>query len=242
MYGGMCHGLFTLSLIELRSLADRLGIHLEFNILLGESLITRGRNRIAHEFMQSDCTHLMFIDSDIQFQAQDVFRLIDCNLPIVAGCYPLKQINWDNISKVSGLVDAKDLGELGGNLVVSFREDSFAVDKPTEVYETGTGFMLIKRSVFKSLESRITPHFENHTRSGCVELIRGYFNTGVNEVGKFLSEDYMFCLEYRMAGGKVWVLPSIELNHIGQYVYKGSILQMARLEERLKNDNTTKTQ
>lgn len=61
---------------DLSALAKAYGIEIKFYYLFNESLITRARNYCADEFMRSDCTHLMFIDSDIGFNANDVIAML----------------------------------------------------------------------------------------------------------------------------------------------------------------------
>ena len=72
MYGGNCGGQYTRAMIELQKICSEYEIQTEFFFLFNESLITRARNYCADEFMRSDYTHLMFIDSDIGFNPHDV--------------------------------------------------------------------------------------------------------------------------------------------------------------------------
>ena len=72
MYGGQCAGMFTKSCNDLSALAMHYKIPLKFYYLFNESLITRARNYCCDEFLRSDCTHLMFIDSDISFNPNDI--------------------------------------------------------------------------------------------------------------------------------------------------------------------------
>ena len=76
MYGGMCAGMFCKSTNDLSALFRAHNIELKFYYLFNESLITRARNYCADEFMRSDSTHLLFIDSDIGFNAQDVLAML----------------------------------------------------------------------------------------------------------------------------------------------------------------------
>ena len=75
MYGGQAAGMYTKSSVDLATLATKYEMDVRFFYLFNESLITRARNYIADEFMRSDCTHLMFIDSDIGFDPNDVLTL-----------------------------------------------------------------------------------------------------------------------------------------------------------------------
>ena len=75
MYGGQCAGIYTKSSTDLAAAALKYGVECRFFFLFNESLITRARNYLVDEFMRSDCTHLMFIDSDIGFDPTDVLAL-----------------------------------------------------------------------------------------------------------------------------------------------------------------------
>ena len=57
--------------------------------------------------MASDCTHLMFIDADIQFDGNDILKLLHHNLPVVCGAYPTKSLGE---RYVINLVDSEKIG------------------------------------------------------------------------------------------------------------------------------------
>ena len=53
-------------------------------------------------FLQSDCTHFMFIDADIEFDPMDVLSLMflcdeESDKDIVCGVYPKKHVAWDKV-------------------------------------------------------------------------------------------------------------------------------------------------
>src|SRR5210317_1932527 len=81
MYGGLCHGMYTKSTADLARLCQHYGIDVRFFYLFNESLITRARNYCVDEFLRSDYTHLMFIDSDIGFDPNDVLSLLALSDP-----------------------------------------------------------------------------------------------------------------------------------------------------------------
>jgi hypothetical protein len=102
MYGGACAGLFTKSVADLTSMCTSHGIELRTYFLFNESLITRARNYICDEFMRSNSTHMLFIDSDIGFDPRDVIAMLalqsdDTEYDVLAAPYPKKTISWEKI-------------------------------------------------------------------------------------------------------------------------------------------------
>ena len=112
-------------------------------------------------------------------------------------------------------------------------DDTMSLQKPTEISESGTGFMLIKRETFEQF-SKAYPHLKyisdlNNSVWHNKELM-AYFDTVIDEKTKrYLSEDYMFCQFARKAGLKVWLCPWVKLQHIGNYTYKGDFISTLTL-------------
>jgi hypothetical protein len=77
----------------LRALRDlpRHGIELMFNSQAGDGLIGRSRAVMVSEFLATDCTHLMFIDSDIGFEPEYINHLLEADQEIVCGLYRKRQ-------------------------------------------------------------------------------------------------------------------------------------------------------
>ena len=109
MYGAQCTGTYTKACTDLALMAGANGIDIRFYFLFNESLVQRARNYIADEFLISDCTHLLFIDSYIGFSSRDVIGLIAValqdkdNFNIVTGPYPKKTIAWEKVAKAAQL-------------------------------------------------------------------------------------------------------------------------------------------
>lgn len=163
MYGGMCSGQYTNSCVNLAMMAKEYDLDYRFFFIYNESLITRARNYLVDEFLRSDCTHLMFIDSDIGFDANDVIALAaiadpDSDKDIVCGPYPKKCIAWE---KVKRAVD-KGFADKDPNVLENFVGDyvfnpadgtsEIGIWDPVEVMEGGTGFMMIQRRVFEKFK------------------------------------------------------------------------------------------
>lgn len=286
MYGGQCAGMYSRSIADLSALCTHHGISLQLYYLFNESLITRARNYCCDEFMRSGATHLMFIDSDIGFNANDVLGLLalsrhkDNGFDVVAGPYPKKCISWEKIKVAvdKGHADENpnNLEKFVGDFVFNPKagQTQIQINEPVEVREAGTGFMMIQRHAFEQIVEAYpslsykpdhvrTEHFDGsreiHAFFDCV-IDRGYtfddvhrlmekmikattpeeFETAKATANKYLeaektaskrylSEDYMFCYYAQMIGLKVWFCPWMKLQHVGTYVFGGSLADLATI-------------
>lgn len=249
MYGGNCSGMFARSIADLSALATHYGIQVRFHFLFNESLITRARNYCADEFLRSGDTHLMFIDSDIGFNAHDVISLLGLSddedssnqYDIIAGPYPKKVISWEKIVTAvnKGFADEnpQNLEKYVGDFVFNPANGvtSIPLNEPAEVLEAGTGFMMIKRNTFLKFqeaypEQMYTPdHIRTEHFDGSRKIM-AFFDTPIcPDTNRYLSEDYMFCQWTRKIGMKVWLCPWINLSHVGMYVFGGSLIDLAQI-------------
>ena len=246
MYGGMCGGQYAKSCSDLAILCTQYGVELKFFYLFNESLITRARNYLVDEFLRSDMTHLMFIDSDIGFDANDVLALAALAEPgddkeIICGPYPRKTIAWEKIKSAvdKGFADENpnELDKYVGDFVFNPVEGvgELRIDQPVEVLEGGTGFMMIQRSAFDKFKeaypdySYVPDHVRTKHFDGSREILM-YFQALIDEDSKrYLSEDYMFCQWCRKIGIKIWMCPWMQLNHMGSYMFGGSLVDLAQV-------------
>lgn len=221
-YGGQMCTEYTQSLLALKEACMQYGIKMTCIFLGNESLIQRGRNTIAHHFLQmEDATHLMFIDADQRFRANDIALMIKADKGIIGGPVPMKGIDWNRVRQ-GAVLNHPNLAALTGifNLNKLPDHDMVSPDQPFQVEHIGTGFMLIRRDVFEDLK----PHTQTYTNGGASispdEEVHDFFRVQVED-GKLLSEDYHFCHEYRKHGGTVWAAPWCELGHFGAYCFSG---------------------
>lgn len=229
MYGGQCTGVFVQSLLELTGALSAAGIRLTCAFMFNESLITRARNNLADQFLQTDNTHLLFIDADMKFRAQDIYHMIMADKDIIVGICPKKEINWHTV-KQAALQGQENLGKFTGSFVVNLlegcRDISVPQNKPFEIAAGGTGIMLIKRKVFTKMKKHV-PFFRNdmsHLPGG--KPIHQFFTESIDEkTQRLLSEDYHFCHKWRELGGKVWGAPWGKIGHFGTYLFEGQLIE-----------------
>ena len=226
-------------------------IGLKFAIsTITDSLINRARNQLVAKFLANpEFTHFMFIDVDLAFVPDDILKLLWHDKDIITGAYPIKEINWnkvkDNVNKgMAAELIAKNSTRFVVN-PVSHDKNTIRVDKGAlEIYDAGTGFMLIKREAFIRLIEAY-PELKYNDDTG---ILKGeernwsyaFFNSYVDEeTGRFLSEDYGFGRYWQKIGGEVWVDPAIELTHLGRFPYQGRMLDyIQQIGTFVEEDNT----
>jgi len=251
MYGGMCSGMYTKSTADLATIATQYGMDIRFFYLFNESLITRARNYLVDEFLRSPYTHLMFIDSDIHFNPNDVLTLAALDKDIIGAPYPKKVIAWEKVRNAvdAGLADddPTKLEEFTGDFVFNpiGGTTEIKVSEPVEVLEIGTGFMLIAREVLEKFRDAY-PQFAykpDHNRSENFDgsrYIHAFFDTVIDSEAfagagsggsdRYLSEDYMFCQFTRKIGISTWLCPWMKLGHVGSYVFNGTLPALGNLD------------
>ena len=251
MYGGMNHGLYMKSCLDLQTVMMKYNIEVKFSFLFNESLITRARNYLVDEFLRRDYTHMMFIDSDIHFDPNDVIALLALDKDVIGGPYPKKSINWGNVAETARKnpdLNPKELENLVGEYVFNVVKGTqqFQVSEPLQVMEIGTGHMMIKRQVFEKLAEafpniRYKPDHVGQAHFDGSRYIHAYFDTVIDTkdsyIGggsdRYLSEDYMFCQMWRKIGGEVWLCPWMKTQHIGTYAFTGNMPAVAQYTGRL---------
>ena len=190
MYGGNCSGMYMKACLDLQGMCLQYGIEIRFSFLFNESLITRARNYLVDEFIRSDYTHLLFIDSDILFDPQDVLALLALDKDVIGGPYPKKTINWRNIALSlvkNPMTSPGELEALAGEYVFNAAPGttSFKVNEPLQVLEIGTGYMMVKRQVFDKFKEaypkqNYKPDHVGQAHFDGSRYIHAYFDTVID--------------------------------------------------------------
>jgi len=250
-YGGQTTALYTQSMLKLQSECARYKIEMVLLAITNESLITRARNDLVYHFLKHKDArgvfeYIMFIDADIQFEADHVIRLIVHNKDIVTGAYPMKLINYNNIENkalpVTTLVKLTTEYAINPKFTEEDAERARNSDQPEritlqvkngliEVLDAGTGFMLIKRGVLEQMitafpEIKYVRDMTSLNADGSIDRTTdtqyALFDGSIDEESRrYLSEDYTFCRRWQKIGGRIWTDPEIVLNHVGTHVFRG---------------------
>lgn len=204
-YDGKLNISAAFQLPQLALAAQKHGFEIHLAHLSGCSIITRARNSLVNQFMESDCTELLFVDADINFSHKDVIRImaLGSDKDILAGAYPRRAKDQMFFADIY-------YNEFGG---IELTEEGLM-----RVNRIGTGFMFIRRHVLETLK-------ESHPEwKYWVDVEKkhhySFFDFAVTPEG-YMGEDYLFCDRAREAGFKVYVDPDINLGHFGSTEFTG---------------------
>ena len=196
-YGGVLTDAYFQSTMAMVEFLNKANIPSTVRTLAGRSRIAYARNTLVGLFLKTDCTHLAFIDADMEFPPHALKHLLAHDRDIVAATYTKKKrpVEWCH----SALSEKPDEAGL------------------VEVRYAGTGFILIRRSVFDHIAAaNAVPVYKDREIGGPA---RAFFMETLQS-GFLVSEDYSFCLLWRALGKRVWVDPELRLGHVGSTVYR----------------------
>jgi hypothetical protein len=207
--------------------------------VMKSSLVTQGRQLCVASFLQSDCTHLLFIDSDISFSYKSIERLIAYDKEITLIPYPIKSMDSDKLKariKSGSELDPKLLGNQY-TLSIDDPKKINVEDGFIEVERGPAGCMLIKRETFDKLIKEY-PEFtiEQHTLIDGKLVKRphmyNFFDTYWNPNDKtYTGEDFYFCKLAKHAGIKMYALIDEYISHHGEFTYTGRLLDEFKMAE-----------
>ena len=228
MAGGMATGEYVAALAQTAVICLRNGLGVLYMYRQNDSIIASARNHLTQQFLESQATHLMWIDADIGFNPIDIVSMAVADQDIVCGVYPKKGIDWDRVAQAArDGVPAEELRGHVGSFVFHPVDDTRAGDPADELAKSdglveiaagGTGFMMIKRGVFEALSSEVREYAVEQTR------LREFYATDIDaESGQYISEDFYFCRLARRHGFKVYAAPWIHLTHTGTYVFDSQL-------------------
>ena len=170
------------------------GIEVVPSIIRNSCFVDIARSVLVKIFLESDCTHLLFIDADIGYESHAIAGLAEAGVPFCAGVYRKRE---DRLGFCAQVHEPQE-----------FRGPWMRVKR------VGTGFMCLERRVLEVM-SKDVPRCTVSGR-GDVPMV---FRT--NMVGKFIGEDYCFCDDYNklyedgVFDQPIWVYPDITFNHNG---------------------------
>ncbi len=203
-YGGQASADYMRSLLVLAPACKARAISLQFDISGGEALIGRARGPMLARFLATAATHLLFVDADIGFAPEALFRLLDSGHDIVGGLYPRRpeaeaakpSLEYDPLSP-AGTPDAQGFARVAA---------------------VGAGFLLIARPAAQRI---VDGHPQLRARLGDVQGAGAeapmLFDSFVDlATGRYLNDYQAFCHRWRSLGGDVWADFRSPITHAGR--------------------------
>lgn len=203
-YDGRIDVWFANSLIETVRTSYEKNVYVHAIYTSYDSLVQRARNSLFKLAIEGGYDDLFFIDSDVEWEPEWFFRFLDRPEPIVAAGLIKKTEDEGYTVKL-----------LNKNL--KWSEDG----KLIEVDGAGTGFMKVSRFALEKLWEISEPYMNDGKENRMVCDIRV-------ENGDLISEDYIVCKKWQDLGYKVWLDPTITINHIGVKKYKGNFSEFIK--------------
>lgn len=199
----------AISLADFCVQAMKYGVDVQICNISGCSVVSRVRNLIASDFLSSDCTDLMFIDSDINFNAEDIFRLMAWNID------PKKGI-------VAGIPVARKKGKTYISTLDTDEDENILMNYMglVKAKRVATAFMLIRREVFEKLREA-HPEWVYRDEKKIGDEMIAFFDFALKD-GTYIGEDFLFCDRARELGYEVWIDPTIKLGHMGTEEFAGA--------------------
>ncbi|MDB5445074.1 MAG: hypothetical protein JWQ97_391 [Phenylobacterium sp.] len=208
-YGGAAHVVYMQGLLALEAACAERGVGLHMELGGGEALISRGRGSAMAQFIAGRASHLLFIDADIGFAPDAVFRLVAAEKEVIGGVYARKVLDR------GGQAAPLELELLAGAAPP-------APDAPFRVASVGTGFLLIRRAAAERLSTAypaLRGRMGDVTAASVDQAVMVFDSFVEPETGRYLADHQAFCRRWRDIGGEVWAQGGLGLRHMGELAY-----------------------
>lgn len=195
------------SLLDTQAACFRAGIDFYGEFGKGSSLVHHSRSKIAWHFLQSDCSHIFWIDSDQEWSADSFMRILALATvkDIVAAAYPFRRDD-------------------PGGFFIEFEGETVEADDRgcLPAKKLGLGFCCAQRHVIEELAERAPKARFMDINGG--EPIPHIFRLGIADGDMAEGEDVAFFTDVRALGYTINVDPTIVLGHIGPKVFRGRLM------------------
>jgi hypothetical protein len=226
-YGGLCLEKYMKSIVNLQMLLMREGVQLMLDTTENESLVHRARHVSIGRFMQkTDADYFMFIDADVEFDAQSVLRLLRSGHEVSVAVYPKKVVMWDQAREAVENGDERNMALLSSSLVANIGATRRSVVNGfVEVLDGPTGFMMISREALTKMHEHYPElNCKNDHQNRDFDEYCALFDCMIDpESRRYLSEDYAFCRRWQQMGGKIYADCNTTLGHVGNLPFSGCL-------------------
>lgn len=184
------HEIPTKTVISLLRTAERGKVE---TMIVEGSLVYDARDQIAAAAVNEGYDFVLYADSDMIFNADDLKALLAHNVGICSGLYVTRRGENKNVA-YSKIITRRNFPYRSPKLIPDGESSGFG-----EIRACGFGFCLIKTSVLKTMFKYYKSLFEPKWGVG---------------------EDIAFCIRARRLGYKTFIDRDVKLGHIGEVIYE----------------------
>ena len=224
-YGGV-EGTCVTSIVQLQAEAAKRGIIVGLSIVNGCSYVPHARTQLLSALLEGDWTHVLMLDSDVEFRAGTVLEMLDKNRDFVVAPVPIREVQWEwiELARERGLEPLKDFG---CRFNIQFASEQIVVeDDLIRVCYAGVAFALIKRSAIQ----RMVDHYTDVAYELGKNTFHGLFHPLIVD-RRMLPEDYAFCWRWTNLGGEIWLYPNAPVCHTGPARFAGNLASLLKLDQ-----------
>jgi len=167
-----------------------------------DSLIQRARNSLFKIAVEQNFDYLFFIDSDVEWDPEWVFRLLKYPEDVIGG--PLVKKSDDKEGYTCKIL----------NKTLQYNESKTLI----KVDAVGTGFMKLSRKAIMDLWNN-SPMYKNE-ENPYDSTDRMICNVELQN-GVLISEDFIICQKLKKFNYTIWMDPTFTLNHLGPKKFLG---------------------
>lgn len=222
-------GAYVRSFYMLLSMGPAHNVRFSFQDIDYADIVT-SRNFLVSNwyFNKPDCSHMLFLDSDMGFEAELIFEMLRLRQELVGALYQRRSVDMRKLHSLSAVPYEEALAqscEFIGRAIGKSPWPGFV-----EADHVGTGIMLISRACIDKMVQK-NPALISDTRSKDMPFHKEIprMLTVFDKVqfdGKELSEDFSFCYRWRQeCGGKVWANITRKIGHVSSYVLETRFAQ-----------------
>ena len=197
-YDGRVYTDYAMSLAESARDATLFGIRITASVMGNGAFIDLARNAFVRLFLETQCTHLFFIDADLRWESRAFVGLLQSGLPICAGIYPKRQDPEEYPCRMIEQTPGAGIWVNSSGYIMCDR--------------VASGFLCISRAVAQRMYDEATHIKLAHGNE------RRVFYTDLNEHNEFIGEDYAFCTDYlRKYNEPIPVYPDFNFTHASRW-------------------------
>jgi hypothetical protein len=212
--------IYTQSLLALRPACAARGVGLVLDLGGGEALIGRARAGMLVRFLASPATHLLFVDADVGFAPEAVFRLLASGRDVIGGVYPRKGLD---LTALREAVAAGDPDAMSRAIRPQFEplaaDGAAADDSLIAAASVGTGFLMVTRHAAQRMTEgypQLRARLGDVNGANVSEAVMVFDSFVEPETRRYLADFEAFCRRWRDLGGEVWADPGCQVSHLSE--------------------------